>query len=256
MAKSKDKRINGGMKLDGDFVRQLFEQLSQCQNAVAGFAELVGAEVLSADQQEYLSALDAANTESRELVFAALELSEMYSGKLIFKSTEFLLEELFSEICSILQPQAAKKGLEFAIMYSKPIPARIRSDRGILRDCLLNLAGDAIDSVEGGHVHITVGVENQEANPTCKFSIAGCSSSMYRRWCMATDAARIEEVDANFDSGQLRRMVTVGLAQLLCGRISVAGERSDSQIVSLVVPTDIGSTKRQGRSGKKLTEAK
>ncbi len=256
MAKGNNNQINEGMKLDSEFVRQLCEQISHCQNAVAGFADMLDADGPNTEHQEFLSSLESANTEARELVLAVLEIAEIDSDKLAIKTIEFSVEDLFSEICSILQPKAAHKGLEFAIMYSKPIPARMKNDRGILRDCLLNLAGDAINSVEGGHVHIVVDVENREDRPTIKFNIAGCNSSMCEEWCMAIDFAHNVSDSATLDAGVLKRMVTSRLAQAIGGKIFVTEEDSDLTVLSLAVPMDPGFKKDRNRTVKKLTEVK
>lgn len=132
----------------------------------------------------------------------------------------------------------------------------MKNDRGILRDCLLNLAGDAINSVEGGHVHIAVDVENQEDRPTIKFNIAGCNSNMYEQWCVAADFARNVSDGAALDAGGLKRMVTSLLAQALGGKIFVTEEGSGLTVLSLAVPMDPGFKKNRNRTVKKLTEVK
>jgi len=64
--------------------------------------------------------------------------------KIVIEEEDCNLEELLRSIESIMRHQAESKGLELKLLLSNNLPKIIRIDSGRVRQCLLNLAGNAI----------------------------------------------------------------------------------------------------------------
>src|SRR3712207_1649199 len=72
------------------------------------------------------------------------------------------LPALLAEIRGLLLAQAREKGLALHLHATPRTPARILSDRGALRDILLNLGGNAVKFTAAGRVTIAADAEPRE----------------------------------------------------------------------------------------------
>ena len=78
------------------------------------------------------------------LINDILDLSKIEAGRLEVESIEFPLAEIFQALGSIIRPAAQDKGIEFNIMLDPNVPANMKSDPLRLRQCLINLANNAV----------------------------------------------------------------------------------------------------------------
>lgn len=106
-------------------------------------------------QREFLTVVNDESTRLAALIDAILDLSRLEAGKTRIRREEFDAVELVQETAAFLRPSAEKKRLEVkAFPEFGKIP--IEADRDLIKQALLNLAGNAVKFTnDGGAVHIS-----------------------------------------------------------------------------------------------------
>jgi two-component system sensor histidine kinase TorS len=248
--KTRQNRSKKQGKISGGLFIELSERLQSYLNAITGLSEVLADEQLADEQRQYVDDINEAGRNAESMLNDAAELCRIETGEFDEVAQECDLEELLSEICAMVQPEAAKKMLEFAFIYCNSIPAKIRCDRQLLRKCLTNLAFSAIDSTDTGYVHIKVGVENNNNGPNIRFDFIDCCGiiclNKAKKGVILEPFSRHNDPGKNmFDCRGLRLTITKRLAKILKGKLSVSSNPGRGLILSLVIPAgvDIGSVK-------------
>jgi signal transduction histidine kinase len=91
------------------------------------------------------------NEEQRESVNTIRE-----SGQLDTEIIDCSLGKLLNSVGSLMRPKATEKEIEFEIVENNGLPAQIRCDPTRLRQCLINLIGNAVKFTEKGHVYVNI----------------------------------------------------------------------------------------------------
>ena len=222
--------------LDGMFFDKFSKRVTCCLNAITGLSRILSEEQLNSEQKQYASDIDHASRSVLSMLNDATTLWGIESGQIEIITEEFSLEDLFSEICAILQPQAAKKCLEFAIMYSSPIPANIRGDRQLLRRCLVDLGGCAIDSTNTGYVHIDVRIEKNDCTKHIRFDIIDCSGMIsgntQEPFCLYDQTGTVL-----FEWKELKLAAASHLIEAMEGKLIKSINQDRGSVFSLIIPT-------------------
>ena len=68
-------------------------------------------------------------------------------------------------------PKAKKEELNFEIIENVGLPAQIRTDVLRVRQCLINLVGNAIKFTREGHIYLKVSLQEIENAPFIRFDV-------------------------------------------------------------------------------------
>jgi len=209
-------------------------------NAITGFSDVLSRESLPDEHMQYVCDINESAHQASLLLSDVVRLLEIETGELKPANSSFCPDRLLSEICAIIQPQAAKKGLEFAFVHAGSIPARICCDRRVLLECLLTLADNALDSANDGYIHIKIATERDIGGLNIRFDFADCCSDMI---------ATVEEKVPGFSrlSGSegenlfveakgLKLAIATRLAEILEGQVLASDNPSRPRVLSLIVP--------------------
>jgi signal transduction histidine kinase/HD-GYP domain-containing protein (c-di-GMP phosphodiesterase class II) len=106
-------------------------------------------------QREFLTVVSDESTRLASLIDAILDLSRLEAGKSRLRREEFDAVELVQEAAAFLRPSAEKKRLSVkGLSESGTLP--IEADRELMKQALLNLAGNAVKfTAEDGEVRIS-----------------------------------------------------------------------------------------------------
>ncbi len=145
-----------GNKAKSEFIATMSHELRTPLSAIIGYADLVGNEVLGPlleRQKDSMDRLKAGAWHLLGIIEQILSFSRADAGKEEVHLERLSSLDLAREALSLVEPQAAEKGLSVRLAIAEP-PAEIESDRGKLRQILVNLLGNAVKFTDRGEVEL------------------------------------------------------------------------------------------------------
>ena len=138
------------------FLATISHEIRTPMNAVVGFTHLLQSTPLNAEQREYLNLIEQGGGDLLVIIDDVLDLSKITSGRLDLEEAPCAVAELAAHICSLLQPQAQKKGITLQWSRAPDTPEVIVGDSVRLGQILTNLVGNALKFTERGGVEVQV----------------------------------------------------------------------------------------------------
>jgi PAS domain S-box-containing protein len=221
------------------FLAKMSHEIRTPMNAIIGFADLLAEEPLTDGQKEHLEIIRDASRNLLRLIDDILYLSKIEAGKLGVEVAECLLGQLLNSVESLMQPKAKEKGLDFEIIEVSKLPVNIRTDMARVRQCLINLTGNAIKFTEQGHVYIKVSLEDKDDQPYIRFDVedTGIGIPVEKQEEIFESFTQADESTTRKYGGTgLGLAITKQLAELLGGRITVTSEVEKGSVFSLTIP--------------------
>lgn len=167
---------------------------------IVGLAELLGETALTAEQTAYVRALRGSGGDLLRLVDGYLGLSRMEAGAIEPTPVPTMLAAVVEEVVELLAPSAQAKGLEIVGAVAPSLAAPVSIDPLLLRQVLINLAGNAVKFTETGGVAVEVERPAGADDRTVRFRVRDTGVGI-----APEEASRI------FDAWE--RIETEGLAQ-------------------------------------------
>ena len=227
------------------FIDNMAYQIRTLSNAIIGFSDLLRQEELNDAQREYVTEIYSAGQGLASLVNDVLDLSKLENGQLQLEVADCSVAWLLDEVQSLIEPSATENGLEFRIEKLADLPENIRTDPTRLRQCLINLTGNAVKYTRRGHVHVRVAPETCQGREWLRFDVVDSGTGIPKEK-LATIfqpyAGRDEANQSILASLSHGLAVNSGLAvanqlvRLLGGRIAVVSEQGSGSIFTLLVP--------------------
>jgi CheY-like chemotaxis protein/nitrogen-specific signal transduction histidine kinase len=240
------------------FVNNTGYQIRTLSNAIIGFCDLLSQENLEQAQKEYVTEIYQASQGLVSLVNNVLDMSRMEIGELIVEKTDCPLGWLLDEIELMVRPSAESKGLVFEILRLTELPANIKTDPARIRQCLVNLVGNAVKYTEQGKVQIEVSLKEDGEGPFVRFDVIdnGVGIEPKRQKTIFEPYAEVEDANESIlTSLDLGLTVTSGLAMTnylvkrLGGSITITSNVGEGSAFSVLIPAGVDVT-----SGPRLDE--
>lgn len=103
--------------------------------------------------EDCLNKIDASSAHLLNLINAVLDMSKIESGKMILQEQTIPLEQMMTEICNIVQPQALKKQIHFQYSFGELKDICAIGDPLRIRQIFVNILGNAFKfTPKGGTV--------------------------------------------------------------------------------------------------------
>jgi len=225
-----------------DFLANMSHEIRTPMNGIIGFGELLSQESLTEIQKEYVNTIMNCARNLMSLINDILDFSKIEAGKMNIEIIDCCLEEIISEIKSLMLSKAQEKQIDFDIRPQTPVPAIIRTDPIRLRQCLLNLISNAIKFTEKGHVYVIVSIEEGPENDSIRFDVedtgigiaAESQDKIFESFCQADGSTT-----RKYGGTGLGLTITSDLTQLLKGRIELHSELGKGSTFSLIIPTGV-----------------
>ncbi|MEF7613662.1 response regulator [Aquincola sp. MAHUQ-54] len=146
-----------------EFLANMSHEIRTPMNAILGMTRLALQAGLPPRQQHYVAQAQRSAQALLGVVNDILDFSKIEAGKLELEATAFALDEVLSDLASMIGLQAHTKGLRVLFDQPDPLPPRLVGDPLRLRQVLTNLAANAIKFTERGHARIAVEAAGQAA---------------------------------------------------------------------------------------------
>lgn len=229
------------------FLATMSHEIRTPMNAIIGFTNLLAEAEHTNEQKEYLNIIRDSGQNLLWLIDDILDLSKIEAGKLDIEFSECSLGQLLNSVESLMQPRAEEKRLDFEIFEDSGLPARIRTEMTRVRQCLINLVGNAIKFNREGHVYLRVSLQEIEDTPFIRFDVEDTG--------IGIPQDKQEEIFGTFvqvDGSSCREYGGTGLglaiskrlAKLLGGQLSLTSEVGKGSVFSLTIPAGVDVTKQ------------
>jgi signal transduction histidine kinase/ActR/RegA family two-component response regulator len=229
------------------FLTNMSHEIRTPMNAIIGFSEVLAREELADEQKQHVDIIRKSAEHLLELINDILDLSKIEAGQLDTEIVDCSLKQVLAVVESLMRPIAKEKGLEFKILQGDKLPSRVRTDSVRLRQCLVNLIGNAIKFTETGHVYVNTSQQQVDDAACVRFDVEDTG--------IGIPADKQNLIFENFmqaDAGATRRYggtglglsITRQLAHLLGGELALNSDPGKGSVFSLTIPANINGESR------------
>ncbi len=222
-----------------EFLANMSHEIRTPMNAILGFAELLSQEPLAEEQLHYVRTILDAGNSLLTLINDILDFSKIEAGKLSIEIVDCDLGQVLESIQSLFGPSAQDKGIRFQILQCDSFPRQIRSDPFRLKQCLINLVGNAVKFTSQGHVYVNVSLESTPSGDRIRFDVEDTGIGIPLKY-----QNRIFEAFTQAENGTTRKYggtglglsITKRLAELLGGSLDLQSHPGTGSVFTLRIP--------------------
>jgi signal transduction histidine kinase len=224
------------------FLANMSHEIRTPMNGIMGMLDLDMDEVLPPTVQEYLQTCKSSAKALLAIINDILDVSKIEAGKINLEIVDCDLDRLLIDIESLIRPQALDKKLDFGIHLQSPMPQVIRTDPTRLRQCLINLVGNAVKFTEAGHVYVKVSLQDVSNQASIRFDVedTGIGIPKDRQEVIFESFTQADNsTTCRYGGTGLGLTITKQLAELMGGRIELSSESGQGSTFSLVIPAGV-----------------
>jgi signal transduction histidine kinase len=138
------------------FIATLSHEIRTPMNGIIGFADLLGATDISAEQAEYVRKIEGSAAALLQLVNDMLDYSKAQAGQMPVRRCAFEVKSLCDDVLDMLRATPAARNVDLISVVDDGLPERVEGDPVRLQQVILNLAANALAHTEAGSVRIEV----------------------------------------------------------------------------------------------------
>lgn len=225
-----------------EFLSNMSHEIRTPMNVILGFSDLLMTENSHDKQREYIQAIEESGRHLLSIIEDILDFSKIEAGRLKTELTEFVLDDFVVGIESLMKPLANRKKL--VLRFRHPAPSGpIVSDPARLRQCMINLVGNAIKFTDTGYVEVRVqlisgGMSQSQLRVEVQDTGIGISA-VQMQYLFEPFRQADGSTTRRFGGTGLGLAITRQLAELLGGTVSVTSEPGMGSTFCLQVPVRI-----------------
>ncbi|UMY18703.1 response regulator [Methylobacterium organophilum] len=223
------------------FIANMSHELRTPLSAVIGYAEMLQEELEDLGEPQLTADMRKIESNARHLlglINDVLDLSKIEAERMEVFPEAFAVDEALREVAASVEGLIAKKGNAFELAIARDV-GMAYTDQTKLRQCLVNLLGNAAKFTEGGKVRLEAERRREGGTTWLVLRVAdtgiGMSESQVERLF-----ERFTQADASttrrFGGTGLGLSLTRAFAQMLGGEVGVASKEGEGTTFTLRVP--------------------
>ena len=228
-------------QMKSQFLANMSHELRTPLNAITGYAELILEQLEEAPIDETRGDLEkivAAARHQLRLVNEVLDLARIESGAMTLEIDLFDGGRLIEDAARIVEPLASANGNHLSVVVHEGL-GMLRTDAFRLKQCLINLAGNACKFTQGGAVSINARRLRYAMGEGLEVVVAdtgiGMSDDQIRTLFQPFVQADAS-ITRRFGGSGLGLAITRNVVRLLGGEITVQSTPGEGTMFTLVVP--------------------
>ncbi|GBO51623.1 signal transduction histidine kinase [Pseudanabaena sp. lw0831] len=155
LAKAKED-AEAATRAKSEFLANMSHEIRTPMNGVLVMAQLLATTELTEDQEDFVKTILESGDVLLAVINDILDFSKIESGMLQIEQREFVLAEVLSSVCNLMNGQAKDKKIELQFSIDPDVPLKVIGDSSRLRQILINLVGNAIKFTPQGKVLVGV----------------------------------------------------------------------------------------------------
>ena len=140
-------------------------------NSIIGFAEILMDTPLDEEQKGYAQTIHQAANGLLALINDILDYSRIEAGKLNVEIVSCGIADILDQVRAMMETSAKRKGLDFKVTIDNRLPNAFFTDPVRVKQCLINLVGNAVKFTETGRITIYAGPEEHSGQPCIRFDV-------------------------------------------------------------------------------------